>query len=251
MVLTMRSVDGRAILLITVAFLTVYTAGIGGATAAAIGVRDAFRRRGRVTTNLDLRGGDVVLSAPALPHPARILRVVGWIAFPFALGLALFADSAYQWLPPVTVVLMVGLNAFYFTAMQGMGERLTLTAGGFRLGGRPLVRWVHLTDLMGAHVGAFKAMRMSEAGEWQNPKATPNVIFYRLNRALVQPRKNIVQRLTGLSYYDGIIRNVFGVSTEQLLQTMRSCQREALESEGPPIGRPRRGVAVAVRNPEA
>jgi hypothetical protein len=247
----MRGVDGRAILLITVALLTVYTAGIGGATAVAIGVRDVFRKRGRVTTNLDPRGGDVVLSAPALPRPARVARVVGWIAFPFALGLALFADINYQWLAPVTVVLMVGLNAFYFTAMQGMGERLTLTAEGFRLGDRPPVRWLHLTDLMGAHVGAFKAMRMSEAGEWQNPKATPNVIFYRLNRALVQPRKNLAQRLSGLSYYDGIIRNVFGVSTEQLLQTMRTCQREALEAEGPPIGRPRRGAPVAVRNPEA
>ncbi len=247
----MPTVDGRVTLLITVALLTVYTAGIGGATAVAIGVRDAFRKRGRVTTNLDPRAGDVVLFAPALPRAARVLRVAGWIAFPFALGLALFADLAYQWLPPVTVVLMVGLNAFYFTAMQGMGERLTLTADGFRLGDRSLVRWLHLTDLMGAHVGAFKAMRMSEAGEWQNPKAAPNVIFYRLNRALVQPRKNVLQRFTGLNYYDGIIRNVFGVSTEQLLPAMRSCQRGALESEGPPIGRPRRGAPVPVRNPEA
>jgi hypothetical protein len=247
----MRSVDGRVLLLITVALLTVYTAGIGGATAVAIGLRDAFRKRGRITTTLDPRAGDVVLSAPALPRPARLLRVAGWIAFPLALVLALFADLTYPWLAPVTVVLMVGLNAFYFTAMQGMGERLTLTADGFRLGDRPQVRWVHLTDLMGAHVGPFKAARMSEAGEWQNPKVMPNVIFFRLNRALVQPKKNLVQRLTGLSYYDGVIRNVFGVSTEQLLQTMRSCQRKALDEEGPPIGRPKRGVPLAVRNPEA
>ena len=246
----MRGVDGRVLLLITVALLTIYTAGVGGATAVAIGVRDSFRKRGRVTTGLDPRGGDVVLTAPALPRPARLLRAAGWIAFPLALVLALFADFTYQWLAPVTVVLMVGLNAFYFTAMQGMGERLTLTADGFRLGDRPQVRWVHLTDLMGAHVGAFKAMRMSETAEWQNPKVVPNVIFYRLNRALVQPRKSLVQRLTGLNYYDGIIRNVFGVSTEQLLQTMRSCQRQALESEGPPIGRPKRGAPAAVRNPE-
>ena len=247
----MRSVDGRVLLLITVAFLTIYTAGVGGATAVAIGVRDAFRKRGRATASLEPRGGDVVLSAPALPRPARILRVAGWIAFPIALGLALFADFTYQWLAPVTVVLMVGLNAFYFTAMQGMGERMTLTGDGFQLGDRPRVRWVHLTDLMGAHVTAFKAMRMSETGEWQNPKVVPNVIFYRLNRALVQPRKNFVQRLTGLNYYDGIIRNVFGVSTEQLLKTMRSCQRQALESEGPPIGRPKHGAQTVVRNPEA
>jgi hypothetical protein len=32
-------------LLVTVALLTVYTIGIGGATAAAIGVRDAWRRQ--------------------------------------------------------------------------------------------------------------------------------------------------------------------------------------------------------------
>ena len=172
-------------LLVTVALLTVYTIGIGGATAIAIGVRDAFRRGGPVTRSLDPRGGDeVLLLAPVLPRPARLLRVAGWIAFPVALVLALFGDLTYQWLAPVTVFLMVALNAFYFTAMQGMGEPLALTTGGFRLGDRPAVRWVHLTDLMGAHVGAFKAMRMSEAGEWQNPKAVPNVIFYRLNREI-------------------------------------------------------------------
>ena len=243
--------DGRVLLLVTVALLTVYTIGIGGSTAAAIGIRDAFRRRGPVTTNLDPWAGDVTLSAPALPRAVRFLRLAGWIAFPLALVLALFADVDYPWLAPLTVVLMVGLNAFYFTSMQGLGERLTLTAEGFRLGDRPPVRWVHMTDLMGAHVGPFKAMRMSEGSEWRDPKAKPNVIFYRLNRALVQPRKNIFQRLTGLSYYDGIIRNVFGVSTEKLLQTMRTCQRQALDAEGPPIGRPKRTASGAVRNPEA
>ena len=243
--------DGRALLLTTVALLSIYTVGVGGSTAVAIGVRDAFRKRARVAGSLDPGAGDVTLTAPALPPSARVLRVAGWIAFPFALVLAVFADPAYQWLAPMAVVTMVGLNAFYFTAMQGMGERLTLSADGFRVGERPGVRWVHLTDLMGAHVGVFKAVRMSESGEWQNPKLTPNVIFYRLNRALVNPRKNVLQRFTGLNYYDGVIRNVFGISTEQLLQAMRSRQRLALDAEGPPIGRPRRGAAAPAKNPEA
>jgi hypothetical protein len=65
------------------------------------------------------------------------------------------------------------------------------------------------------------------------------VIFYRLNRALVRPKKSLLQRFTGLSYFDGIIRNTFGVSTQQLLQAMRTCHRLALEAEGPQMLRKR------------
>jgi hypothetical protein len=249
----MPNVDPRAVLLLTVGLLTVYTIGIGGTTAAAIGVRDAWRRRKRASPNLDPSRGEVVLAAPTLPRGIRVLRMAGWAAFPFALALALFADLAYPWLAPVTVLLMVSLNAFYFTAMQGMGEQLTLTTDGFRLGAQrsaPTVRWVHVTDFMGAHIGPFRAIRMSEGGEWQDPKTVPNVIFYRLNRALVKPKKTLMHRLTGLMYFDGLIRNTFGVPTQQLMQAMRSCQRLALEAEGPPLRRPRPGEAATVTNPE-
>jgi hypothetical protein len=250
----MPSVDDRAVLLLTVALLTIYTIGIGGTTAVAIGVRDAWRRRRGTIPDLDPRHGEVVLAAPALPRGVRVLRLAGWIAFPFALGLGLFADLRYPWLAPVTVLLMVSLNAFYFTAMQGMGEQLTLTTDGFRLGTRAsarTIRWVHLTDFMGAHIGLFRAMRMSEGGEWQDPKTVPNVIFYRFNRALVKPKKSLADRLTGLNYFDGVIRNTFGVPTQQLMQAMRSCQRLALEAEGPPLRRPRPGDGTAVTNPES
>ena len=250
----MPGVDARAVLLVTVALLTVYTIGVGGTTALAIGVRDAWRRQKRAIPDLDPRHGEVVLAAPALPRGVRALRLAGWIAFPFALGLALFADRPYPWLAPVTVLLMVSLNAFYFTAMQGMGEQLTLTTDGFRLGSRGAartVRWVHLTDFMGAHIGPFRAMRMSEGGEWQDPKTVPNVIFYRFNRALVKPNKSLADRLTGLNYFDGVIRNRFGVPTQQLMQAMRSCHRLALEAEGPPLRRPRPGDGPAITNPES
>ena len=235
----MPGVDARALLLVTVALLTVYTIGIGGTTAAAIGLRDAWRRQKRAIPDLDPRQGEVVLLAPALPRGVRVLRIAGWVAFPFALVLALFANLSYPWLAPVTVILMVGLNAFYFTAIQGLGEQLTLTTDGFRLGpakSARTVRWVHVTDFMGAHVGPFRAMRMSEGGEWQDPTALPNVIFFRLNRALVQtPKKTLVQRLTGQTYFDGVIRNNFGVPTQQLIQSMRSTQHLALEAEGSPL----------------
>lgn len=243
----MPEVDGRALLVLTVALLTVYTIGIGGTTAAAIGVRDAWRRRERPKSQLDPRRGEVVLAAPGLPRSLRWLRVTGWMAFPFALVLALFANPAYAWLAPVAVILMVGINAYYFTAMQGMGEQLTLTTDGFRLGppgGAKVVRWVHVSDFMGAHIGAFRAMRMSEGGEWQDPKTVPNVIFYRLNRALVRPRKSLLDRLSGLTYFDGVIRNRFGVTTQELMQAMRTCQRLALEEEEPPLRRPRPGERV-------
>jgi hypothetical protein len=241
-IFTMPGVDDRVLLLVTVALLTVYTIGIGGSTAAAIGIRDAWRRQKRPVPDLDPRHAEVVLAAPALPRAVRMLRVAGWVAFPIALVLALFANLNYPWLAPLTVTLMVGLNAFYFTAMQGMGEQLTLTTDGFRLGGAQdarTVRWVHVTDFMGAHVGPFRAMRMSEGEEWQDPNTLPNVIFYRLNRALVRPKKSLLQRFTGLSYFDGIIRNTFGVSTQQLLQAMRTCHRLALEAEGPQMLRKR------------
>jgi hypothetical protein len=139
---------------------------------------------------------------------------------------------------------MVALNAFYFTAIQGLGEPLVLTRDGFRIGapGRERsVRWIHVTELTGARVGAFKGMRMSEKGEWQDPKLVPNVIFYRLNHALVHSRKTLLQRLSGFSYYDGVIQNAFGIRTEQLLDAMRDLQRRAVEADAPPFRRPRPG----------
>lgn len=238
--------DGREIvLLVTVAMLVVYVIGIGGATAAAIRVSESWRRRPAQAPSLGPRdGADVVLQAPALPSAVRPIRLVGWIVFPIALVLAIFANGTYPWIGPVTVVVMVGLNAFYFTAMQGMGEPLTLSKDGFRLGDKGrvrVVRWIHVTDLVGARMGAFSGMRMSEAGEWQDPKLRPNVIFFRLNRALVHTPKTSLQRLRGFSYYDGAIRNAFGIPTEQLLQAMREWQRVAIDAEAPPLRRPRPG----------
>lgn len=240
----------QATLLITVALLTWYVVGVGGSTATAIAIREAWRRRTRSGPRPDLTASEVVLDAPSLPPVVRALRVAGWVAFPFALALAVFADRHYVWVAPVAVIVMVALNAYYFTAMQGLGERLTLTADGFRFGARD-VRWVHVTELTGAHLGAFRGMRMSEVGEWQDPKLVPNVIFYRLNRALVHPRRSMLQRLGGLSYYDGMIRNVFGVTTEQLLRGMRDRQHQALEAEGPPLRRPRPDEVRPYRNPGA
>lgn len=250
---TMPKVDARTLLVITVALLTVYTVGIGGTTAAAIGAWDAWRRRARVAPNLDPARGEVVLDAPSLPAAARWLRTAGWIAFAPALVLALFADITYPWLAPLTVVLMVGLNAFYFSAMQGIGEQLTMTTDGFRIGhprGGSTVRWAHVTDFMGAHIGPFRGMRMSEGSEWQDPKTVPNVIFYRLNRALVRPRKSPLSRLTGMTYFDGAIRNRFGVTTQDLMQAMRTCHRRALEEEHRRLRRPPLS-GPAIPNPDA
>src|SRR6202521_2004495 len=239
-------VDPRVVvLLVTVAFITLYVVGIGGTTATAIRSREQWRRRKPDVIALEPRpAAEVVLDAPSLPRVVRTIRIVGWVAFPVALALAVFANPTFSWVVPVTVLLMVALNAFYFTAMQGLGERLTLTPDGFRIGPRGLersVRWIHITELTGARLGAFKGMKMSEAGEWQDPKLSPNVIFYRLNRALVQTRKTPMQRLGGFTYYDGVIRNAFGIPTEKLLQAMREWQRLAVEAEAPPLRRPRPG----------
>jgi len=239
-----RFVDGRAVLLVTVALLTLYVVGIGGATATAIRSSERWRRRPPAGNAFGPGPKEVVLDAPTLPPVVRRLRTAGWVAFPLALVLAVFANLSFPWEAPLAVLVMVALNGFYFTAMQGMGEPLTLSKEGFRMGvpGRERsVRWVHVTELTGARVGAFSGMRMSEAGAWEDPKLRPNVIFYRLNRALVHAPKSIWQRLGGLGYYDGMIRNAFGVSTPQLLQAMREWRSQAIEDAAPPLRRPRPG----------
>ena len=244
-----------AVLLVTVAFITLYVVGIGGTTATAIRIREAWRRRRPDSIILAPRvAAEVVLDAPSLPRAVRRVRLVGWFAFPVALALAVFANPSYTWVVPVTVLLMVAINAFYFTAMQSMGERLTLTPDGFRMGARGLeraVRWIHVTELTGARLGAFKGMRMSEAGEWQDPKLTANVIFYRVNRALVHTRRTPWQRLSGFTYYDGVIRNAFGIPTDQLLQAMREWQRIAVDAEAPPLRRPRPDESARPRPKDA
>ncbi|HEV2218794.1 MAG TPA: hypothetical protein VGV88_14640 [Candidatus Dormibacteraeota bacterium] len=227
------------LLLLTIAMLTVYVLGVGGSTAGAIRIRERWRQRAVDAASLEPRPGrEVVLSAPSLSPWLRRLRMVGWAAFPLALSLAVFADRPYPWVAPLAVLVMVALNAFYFTAMQNMGEELTLGPDAFHVGppGKTTrVRWAHVTEFTRARVGAFSATKMSEAGEWQDPRTKPNVIFYRLNRALVKPRKTLLQRLLGFTYYDGLIRNAFGIPTEQLLRTLKEWHRQALESEDLPL----------------
>ncbi len=231
------------LLIVTVALLTIYVVGVGGATATAIRVRERFRARPVQVAELAARpSGEVVLSAATLPRGVDWLRRIGWISFVPALALAVFVVRDYPWVTPVAVIVMVAINAFYFTAMQNMGEQLTFTVDGFRLGRDSkarLIRWIHVTELTGARVGTFSAAKMSESDEWQDPRTRPNVIFFRLNRALTPTAKTLYQRLIGFTYYDGVIRNVFGVPTEQLLRAMRDWQRQALESEKLPLGRAR------------
>jgi hypothetical protein len=227
------------LLVVTIVTLTVYVVGVGGTTATVIRIREAWRHRKVDSAELMPRStGEVVLSAPSLPRGLARLRLVGWLAFVPALVLAVFADRDYLWVAPVVVVLMAVLNAFYFTAMQNMGEQLTLTREGFRLGaGRKAkaVRWIHVTEFTGARVGAFSGMKMPEADEWQDPRVRPNVILYRLNRALTPTRRSFLHRLIGFTYYDGTIRNAFGVPTPLLLRTLRDWQRIALDAESLPL----------------
>lgn len=238
-------------LVVTIAFLTVYLVGIGGTTATAIRIRESWRRNRQVPVSLvAAAGADVTLKAPSLPTAMRRLRVAGWIAFPIALVLALFANPGYPMVVPLTVAVMVAINAFYFTAMQNMGEPMTLSQDGFRIGQRGherAVRWIHVTELTGARSGAFQGTRMSESGEWQDPKLVPNVVYYRLNHALVHSPKTLRQRWTGLAYYDGVIHNAFGIPTEQLLNAMRELHRLAVEAEAPPFRRPRPGERLESR----
>lgn len=231
--------DDRVVLLLTVAVLTVYVVGVGGTTATAIGVRESWRRLRRTAQSPDLQAAEVVLNAPTLPRRLRLVRLLGWIAFPLALGLGVFANRNYPWVLPVTVIVTVALNAFYFSATRALGERLTLTKDEFRIGEKT-VRWVHVTDLVGGYMNEIRVIPMPDRAEWRDPKEpAPNVVFYRLNRALVRTRPPGLLRWSGHTYYDGIIRNHFGVATDQLLHEMRERRQKALDAEGPPLSRRR------------
>jgi hypothetical protein len=227
------------LLLVTIATFTIYVVGVGGTTATAIRVREAWRHRPLDEAALMPRAeGELVLSAPSLPRGVAALRLAGWLAFVPAMALAVFADRTYSWVAPLVVLLMVALNAFYFTAVQNMGEQLTLTPEGFRLGAGgkvTAVRWVHVTQFTGARIGAFSGMKMPESDEWQDPRVRPNVILYRLNRALTPTRRSLWHRLIGFTYYDGLIRNAFGVPTASLLRAMRGWQQQALDAERLPL----------------
>src|SRR6266851_5614654 len=59
--------------------LVLYVIAIGGATATAIRINEAWRRRPVKVTTIGPRDeGDVVLQAPALPAAVRRIRLVGW-----------------------------------------------------------------------------------------------------------------------------------------------------------------------------
>lgn len=227
------------VLLLTVALLTIYVIGVGGTTATAIGVRESWRRLRKTAQGPDLHAAEVVLNAPSLSRNIRLVRLAGWIAFPFALGLGVFANPHFAWVLPATVIVTVALNAFYFSATRALGEHLTLTKDGFRIGERS-VRWVHVTDLTGGYMNEIRVIPMPDRGDWRDPKdPVPNVVFYRLNRALVRTRPPGLLRWSAHTYYDGIIRNHFGVATDQLLHEMRDRRQKALDAEGPPLSRRR------------
>src|SRR3981081_2645798 len=98
--------DAAAVrLVVTVAFITLYVVGIGGTTATAIRIREAWRRRKPDAIALEPgRPPEVVRDAPSLPRTVRTIRLVGWMAFPFALALAVFANPTFTWVVPVTVL---------------------------------------------------------------------------------------------------------------------------------------------------
>src|SRR5260370_18896606 len=76
---TIGPVDsGEVVLLVTVALLVVYVIGIGGATATAIRVSEAWRRRPAQVAGFGPRAdGEAVLQTPALPAAFRRVPAVG------------------------------------------------------------------------------------------------------------------------------------------------------------------------------
>ena len=107
-------------LLVTVALLVVYVISIGGATATAIRIGEAWRRRQAASGGLGPRSeGEVMLPAKALPAVVRRIRLAGWVVFPVALVLAVFANRTVvelSWLG--VVVVFIGI-AIAFADLRG------------------------------------------------------------------------------------------------------------------------------------
>ena len=184
------AVNREAILLVvTIATLTAYVIGIGGTTATAIRIREAWRHRKIDEGELTPRAaGEVVL--PTQPALVPLLAV-----------LVMTPDKRNSE--------FVAMDQYFDAGVMTRSLAMRLVPARF--------------------------VKMPEADEWQDPRVRPNVILYRLNRALTPTHRTLVHRLIGFTYYDGTIRNAFGVPTPLLLRTLRDWQQIALDAEALPL----------------
>ena len=171
-------------------------AAIGAAVALGLryrALRDAARRPPKLPS--DAHGaGPLVLPAP------RVRRLLGILATgAYALVGLCFLLSFAAAVALALILVQADLNL-------RCGRRLELDPHGFTLGEKRnarRVRWLHVTEF----------------------RADPPSIRFRLNRALV--------RSSHVGYWDGTIRNSWGVETGSLLRLLEAYRKQALESAPP------------------
>lgn len=145
----------------------------------------------------------LVLPGSRYPRWLRLLSFAGLFSLLGALSIAL--APAPPWRPAPFVVLAVAAAVFLlhvYVDTQSV-SRLELDGEGFQLGEKKSarrVKWIHLTEL-------------------RNDR---DLIRFRVNRALV--------RGAHWRYWDGAIRNRWGVDTRQLLRLLERYREQAMET---------------------
>jgi hypothetical protein len=144
----------------------------------------------------------MVLSGTQYPRWLRLMSFAGLFCLLAALSTGL-APSA--WRPSALIALAAAALVFLLHVLLDWRSvaRLELDDAGFELDeqqAKRRVKWIHLTDL----------------------RNDGDVIRFRLNRALV--------RGAHWRYWDGAIRNRWGVDTRQLFRLLQRYRERAMES---------------------
>jgi hypothetical protein len=145
----------------------------------------------------------LVLQGSAYPRWLRLMSFAGLFCLLGSLSLALAPGQASRAAPLLALAAVALVFALHLFLDARTAPRLELDDTGFKLGQRRSsrkVQWIHLTELRGDR----------------------DVIRFRVNRALV--------RGSSWRYWDGAIRNRWGVDTRQLLRLLERYRERALET---------------------
>jgi len=179
------------------------TAAIGALISAA-GLAAAFRAvRPIASPTLPAQpAGRLVLEGTPRRRWIPLLGGLGLLCLIASIGVGVLGalESRASVAVVVVATLLVMVAQLYLE--RRFVDRLVLDEDAFRLGqqGEAVHRWVHVTDF----------------------RADEDVIRFRLNRALV--------RGSHWRYWDGTIRNRWGVETRQLLRLLERYRERAMET---------------------
>jgi hypothetical protein len=178
------------------AYLLALAAGI---TLSGLGLLAGFRvmrRKGKPDLP-STPSGRLVLEGSPRPLWIRALLAAGWLCLLSALAVAIYGALGSRLAVAIAAALTLGVMVLQFIGGERAFDRLELDVDFFQVGARRH-RWVHVTEL----------------------RADDRLIRYRLNRALVSG--------SHWRYWDGAIRNGWGVETAQFLQLLERYRADAM-----------------------